>query len=107
MRFLVDAQLPPALARWLDSQGHKADHVFDLGMAKASDREIWQHAQQTNSVIITKDEDFIILQSFANNSPPILWIRFGNTTRHQLLTAFARLLPDILQALSSGEKLIG
>jgi len=24
MRFLVDAQLPPALARWLAAQGHEA-----------------------------------------------------------------------------------
>jgi predicted nuclease of predicted toxin-antitoxin system len=25
MRFLIDAQLPPALARWLAAQGHEAD----------------------------------------------------------------------------------
>lgn len=41
MRFLVDAQLPPALARWLASQGHQADHVGDLGLAAAMDRVIW------------------------------------------------------------------
>jgi uncharacterized protein (DUF433 family) len=29
MRFLVDAQLPPALARWRASQGHVAEHVAD------------------------------------------------------------------------------
>jgi len=27
MRFLVDAQLPPALARWLAAQGHEAEHA--------------------------------------------------------------------------------
>lgn len=32
MRFLVDAQLPPALARWLAAQGHEAEHVGDIGM---------------------------------------------------------------------------
>jgi predicted nuclease of predicted toxin-antitoxin system len=31
MRFLVDAQLPPALAQWLASHGHDAMHVTDLG----------------------------------------------------------------------------
>ncbi|HSM28057.1 MAG TPA: DUF5615 family PIN-like protein [Thioalkalivibrio sp.] len=35
MRFLVDAQLPPALARWLSAQGCPADHVADLGMEAA------------------------------------------------------------------------
>ena len=29
MRLLVDAQPPPALARWLTAQGHDAQHVFD------------------------------------------------------------------------------
>jgi predicted nuclease of predicted toxin-antitoxin system len=29
MRFLVDAQLPPALARWLAANGHTVEHVAD------------------------------------------------------------------------------
>jgi len=32
MRFLVDAQLPPALARWLSAQNCPTHHVADLGM---------------------------------------------------------------------------
>ncbi len=33
MRFLVDAQLPPALALMLDEHGHVAEHVIDVGPA--------------------------------------------------------------------------
>lgn len=44
MRFLVDAQLPPALARWLTEQGHHAQHVADIGMMAATDNQIWQWA---------------------------------------------------------------
>ncbi|MGM0984784.1 MAG: DUF5615 family PIN-like protein [Pseudomonadota bacterium] len=44
MRFLVDAQLPPALARWLTEQGHHAEHVADLKMEAASDAAIWRWA---------------------------------------------------------------
>ncbi len=40
MRFLIDAQLPPALARWLSGQGHEAEHVADRGMQAASDSAI-------------------------------------------------------------------
>ena len=40
MRFLVDAQLPPALALWLAAMGHEADHVADKGMQAASDAAI-------------------------------------------------------------------
>jgi len=41
MRFLVDAQLPPALARWLSGKGHEAEHVADRQMEAASDAAIW------------------------------------------------------------------
>jgi predicted nuclease of predicted toxin-antitoxin system len=57
MRFVVDAQLPPALARWLRAQGHEAAHVSDLGMQAASDAAIWDHALASSAAIITKDQD--------------------------------------------------
>jgi predicted nuclease of predicted toxin-antitoxin system len=41
MRFIVDAQLPAALARFLESYGHDAKHVFDVGLANAEDKVIW------------------------------------------------------------------
>ena len=44
MNFLVDAQLPPGLARWLDEHGHTASHVQDFDLADAEDRVIWDHA---------------------------------------------------------------
>ena len=34
MRFLVDNQLPAALARWLTAQGHDAIHVLDVALAQ-------------------------------------------------------------------------
>lgn len=40
MRFFVDAQLPPALARRLEALGHNAEHVADRGMTSASDDAI-------------------------------------------------------------------
>ena len=55
MRFLVDAQLPPALARWLSSEGHDAEHVLDFGFAGAEDGDIWSYAAAHGSVIITKE----------------------------------------------------
>ncbi len=40
MRFLIDAQLPPALARLLASHGHAAEHVADIGLRDADDSPI-------------------------------------------------------------------
>ena len=46
MRFVVDAQLPPALARFLASLGEEAIHVLDAGLLEADDGEIWSFALQ-------------------------------------------------------------
>ena len=60
MRFVVDAQLPPALARRLETLGHTAEHVADRGMAAASDNAIRDYAASVGAAIVTKDEDFAI-----------------------------------------------
>ena len=58
MRFVIDAQLTPALAKMLVAQGYEAVHVRDLGMRDAEDTEIWNYALEHNGIIITKDGDF-------------------------------------------------
>jgi predicted nuclease of predicted toxin-antitoxin system len=40
MRFVIDAQLPPALARLLTAHGHTAEHVADIGLRDADDSPI-------------------------------------------------------------------
>ena len=57
-RFLVDNQLPVALARWLEAQGTAAEHVLALDLAQSPDQAIWEMAASTGAVIISKDEDF-------------------------------------------------
>jgi predicted nuclease of predicted toxin-antitoxin system len=106
VRFLVDAQLPPALARWLESLGHEATHVFDHGLAGADDRHIWQHALTTGAVIVTKDEDFALRRTLEEVGPAVLWVRLGNTRKSDLLRWLKPLLPEILAALERGEGLV-
>jgi predicted nuclease of predicted toxin-antitoxin system len=50
MKFLVDAQLPPALAHWLRERGHAAEHVEDVGLSSAEDVDIWNRASQTGAI---------------------------------------------------------
>jgi predicted nuclease of predicted toxin-antitoxin system len=106
VRFLVDARLPPALARWLAERGHTAEHLFDLGMAGADDRDVWAYALRLGAVIVTKDEDFAERRTRAGTGPSIVWIRVGNTSRRDLLTWFRFRLPAILDALNRGETLV-
>ena len=106
MRFVVDAQLPPALAGYIVSQGHQAEHVIDLGMASADDSAIWKYAITVGAAIITKDEDFAIRISIVPTGPAIVWLRIGNTSNQALLSRFAPLMPKIEAALAAGENLV-
>jgi len=106
MRFVVDAQLPPALARFLSDRGHEAEHVFDLGLGNAEDSAIWQHALRVGAAILSKDEDFAIRVSIAGDGPPVVWLRVGNTGKRALLDWLTPLLPSIEAALAAGEKLV-
>ncbi|MGP0058995.1 MAG: DUF5615 family PIN-like protein [Beijerinckiaceae bacterium] len=106
MKFLVDANLPPALARWLASEGHEAQHVSDLGMAAMSDREIWRRARDMDACIVTKDEDFVLLHALDRAGPPIVWIRIGNAVRNVLLSRLPILWPEVMGAIERGEKIV-
>jgi predicted nuclease of predicted toxin-antitoxin system len=106
MRFLVDAQLPPALARWLAAQGHEAEHVLDCGLVHAADAAIWDYAIRVGAVIVTKDEDFAQRKALEPGGPEVVWVRLANTRRRELLIRFETMLPRILQTLERGETLI-
>ena len=48
IRFLVDAQLPPALARWLGDHGYAATAVRDAGLRESDDGSIRNFALADN-----------------------------------------------------------
>ena len=105
MRFLVDAQLPPALARRMEAQGHEAEHVADCGLASASDDAIRGYAERVGAVIVTKDEDFAV-HHILSSGPAVVWLRVGNTRRSALLSRMDHELGDILGALQRGDTLV-
>ena len=106
MRFIVDANLPPALARALTAQGHHADHVSDVGLRESEDDPIWDYALRHQAVIITKDEDFPRLLARPLPVPAIVWLRVGNCRNTALLSWFLALLPAVRERLEMGDRLI-
>ena len=105
MRFLVDAQLPPALARRIEALGHLAEHVFDCGLATAADQAIRSYAASTGAIIVTKDEDFAI-HVLLHKGPPVVWVRIGNTRREELLRRVEADFSAVVTALERGETLV-
>jgi predicted nuclease of predicted toxin-antitoxin system len=72
LKFIIDAQLPPALARYLETCGHKANHVAEIDMRGAPDRSIWDHAKNSRAVIVTKDEDFALMRIWDPSGPAVI-----------------------------------
>lgn len=106
MNFLVDAQFPPALARWIASQGHQATHVFDLGFQTADDPVIWERARTEPFVIFSKDEDFVDHWLLSTEPVQLVWIRKGNCSNRALLAWLEPLWADTVKRLEQGEKFI-
>ena len=106
MRFLIDAQLPPALARLLVEHGHVAEHVTDIGPGNATDSWLWRYALEHGSVLITKDEDFRDMVVLRGSPPPVIWVRVGNTRRQALLIWFEPLIGRIVELIESGNQLV-
>jgi len=106
MRFLVDAQLPPALAGWLREAGHEAQHVEDVGLREASDQTIWAHALQTGVIVVTKDEDFAERAARETTAPMIVWLRVGNTTNRFLREWIEPRLAGVVELAMQGHRLI-
>ncbi len=105
MRFLIDAQLPPGLARWLAARGHDCDHVNDIGLGAAPDDRIEAWARDAQAIIWTKDSDFV---DRARRRPglQVVWLRWGNTTNAALQARLAPSTREIESALEAGEVLV-
>lgn len=104
MRFLVDAQLPVALCRWLHERGYEAEHVSQCLSGETPDRLIAAYAISRDLVLITKDDDF----GTRHRSPQlrIVWIRLGNAANAELRLWLDARWDAIVEALNGDDTLI-
>ena len=105
-KFIVDAQLPPALAAWLRGKGHEAVALREIGLHQADDATIWQWAAAERAIIVTKDEDFPLLAADIVPGPAILWVRTGNLVNRLLLARFEAVWPEIESHFESGARIV-
>lgn len=64
----------PRIASWIDANFAQvqARPLRDLGLRDAEDETIFQAARVANSVVMTKDSDFVRLQERHGNPPKII-----------------------------------
>jgi len=105
-RFLVDNQLPAALARWLEARECAAEHVLALDLARSPDADLWQRAAETAAVIVSKDEDFARMTLLRPEPVAVVWLRVGNCRTAALLATLERAWLDITRQLDEGARLV-
>mgnify|MGYP001593457626 FL=1 len=58
MRFFLDENIPLSVLDFIASFGFKVDHVKNIGMHGARDKQIAEYAKKQKAVLITKDLEF-------------------------------------------------
>jgi predicted nuclease of predicted toxin-antitoxin system len=107
LKFIVDTQLPPALASYLSGQGLDAIHTtFYPEGHLLKDREIREKATTENRIIITKDSDFFDFFFVKGAPPKILLLKVGNCSNRELLAIVGRNLNKITQLFSGDAQLV-
>ena len=107
MKIWIDAQLPPTLANWLNTNFEvEAISLKELGLRDAKDTEIFEAARQSNAVIMTKDSDFIDLVCRLGTPPQILWLTCRNVTNRNLKKLLSLTLTQALMELKQGEGIV-
>jgi predicted nuclease of predicted toxin-antitoxin system len=106
MNFLVDDQLPVALARWIALQGHVAIHVLDVSLSGKDDLIIWRFASNAGCIVVTKDQDFQARRNRERAGPQVVWLRWGNIRKASLLVRFPLVWPVIIECLERGDGII-
>ena len=104
MKFLVDNALSPNLAVGLRAAGYDVVHLRDIGLASASDADVFQVALADNRVIVSEDTDFgTLLALQAAAKPSVLLFRgIQDRSAANLLSLLLTNLAAVTSALDAG-----
>lgn len=87
--FLVDQQLPKALATFLAERGHDARHIKEYdGGTTMPDSDLARLADSEDRFVVTKDDDFRISHLLSKPPARLLHVTCGNITTRDLLSLF-------------------
>ena len=99
-KLLFDENLASRLVRILADTYPASAHVTVVEGPGAADQAIWAYARANDSVIVTKDEDFVRLSVLHGFPPKVIWIGLGNCSTAEVaellrahatqITAFVR-----------------
>ena len=102
MKFLIDAQLPRRLVAELKQSGFEARHTLELPEGNhTTDRALIELSITDESILVTKDSDFV--QSFLLKREPwkLLLISTGNISNDDLMNLMKQNIGQIVASFKT------
>ncbi|MEK7533877.1 MAG: DUF5615 family PIN-like protein [Patescibacteria group bacterium] len=96
MKLLLDQNISRKLVKELEDVFPGSNHVYLLGLHKASDEEVWSYARDNGFTIVTQDSDFNERSLVYGYPPKVIWLRTGNTSTKNIKRLMEKHSQDIL-----------
>jgi predicted nuclease of predicted toxin-antitoxin system len=104
MKFVVHAQLPKRLARWLLARGHDAPHTGDLSAQnRTQDADMTALAFRVQRIVVSKDADFVDSFLIQRRPSKLLPITIGNIGNQAQMHLLERNIREIKNALDNSD----
>lgn len=84
MKLLFDQNLSPRLVRRLADLYPGSEHVFNVGLERSDDIDVWDYAREQGFMITSKDSDFNELSVIRGFPPKVVRIRRGNCSTNDI-----------------------
>ena len=78
MKLLFDQNLSFRLCDRLSDLFPGSSQVRLLGLDRADDRRIWDHAKAHGFAVVTHDADYAEMAALLGPPPKVIWLRGGN-----------------------------
>ena len=102
MKILFDQNLSHRLPDRLADLFPGSTQVRLIGLDRAPDTEVWEHAKREGYAIATRDVDLAEMATLRGAPPLVVWLRGGNSSTAAVEAALRMRHADILAAEEGG-----
>lgn len=101
MKLLFDENVSRRLVARLVDVFPDSAHVTSVGLAHATDRDLWEYAGRHDYSLVSKDSDFNDLAFLHGPPPKVIWLRVGNAATDAIAELLAAATDSIRAFLTN------
>ena len=84
IKLLLDENLSRRMLPFLNDLYPNSTQVAMIGLASASDTQLWDYAKFNDYVIVTRDADFEELSIVWGQPPKLIWLKTANISKKRV-----------------------